>query len=172
VRNLPPRLLLALWIDSGRDTTSAGNLSPVIKPMPADRFLDTNILLYGYDLDAPAKRLVAQSLIEQAWLQPGRTAISVQVLQEFHVNFVRYGHSAAEATALVGDFSLWTVVDNSLALLRLGLSMQARWQLSLWDSMILAAAQSSGARELLTEDLNHGQDYGGVRVIDPFLPAT
>jgi predicted nucleic acid-binding protein len=140
--------------------------------MPADRFLDTNILLYGYDLDAPAKRLVAQSLIEQAWIQPGRTAISVQVLQEFHVNFVRRGHPAAEATALVGDFSLWTVVDNSLAVFRLGLSLQARWQLSLWDSMILAAAQSSGAQELLTEDLNHGQDYGGVRVINPFRPSA
>jgi hypothetical protein len=47
--------------------------------MPAERFLDTNILLYGYDLDAPEKRQIAQSLIEQAWLQPGRTAISVQV---------------------------------------------------------------------------------------------
>jgi predicted nucleic acid-binding protein len=137
--------------------------------MPAERFLDTNILLYGYDLDAPAKRPVAQSLIEQAWLQPGRTAISVQVLQEFHVNFVRRGHASAEATALVGDFFLWQVIDNSVALFRLGLSVQVRWQLSLWDAMIVAAAQTSGARELLTEDLNHGQDYGGVRVVNPFL---
>ncbi|HEY5894860.1 MAG TPA: PIN domain-containing protein [Chthoniobacterales bacterium] len=136
--------------------------------MPAERFLDTNILLYGYDLDAPTKRPIAQSLIEQAWLQPGRIAISVQVLQEFYVNFLRRGHSPAEATALVGDFSLWPVIDNSLALFRLGLSVQARWQLSLWDAMIVAAAQTSGARDLLTEDLNHGQDYGGVRAINPF----
>ncbi len=68
--------------------------------MPAERFLDTKILLYGYDLDAPEKRLVAQSILEQAWLQPGRTAISVQALQEFHVNFVRKGHSVDEASAL------------------------------------------------------------------------
>ncbi len=136
--------------------------------MPAERFLDTNILLYGYDLDAPLKRAIAQSLIEQAWLQPGHVAISVQVLQEFHVNFVRSGHLPAEATALIGDFSLWPVIDNSLALLRLGLSLQARWQLSLWDAMIVAAAQTSGARELLTEDLSHGQDYGGVRAVNPF----
>ncbi len=137
--------------------------------MPAERFLDTNILLYGYDLDAPAKRAIAQSLIEQAWLQPGLNAISVQVLQEFHVNFVRRGHLPADATALVGDFSLWAVIDNSLALFRLGISMQARWQLSLWDAMIVAAAQTSGARELLTEDLNHGQNFGGIRVVNPFL---
>lgn len=140
--------------------------------MPAERFLDTNVLLYGYDLDAPAKRAIAQSLIEEAWLQPGRTAISVQVLQEFHINFTRKGHPPAEATVLVGDFSLWPTVDNSLALFRLGLSVQARWRLSLWDAMIVAAAQTSGARELLTEDLNHGQDYGGVRALNPFLKES
>ena len=43
--------------------------------------------------------------------------------------------------------------------------------LSLWDAMILAAAQASNARVLYTEDLNHGQDYGGVRAVNPFLPA-
>ena len=136
--------------------------------MPAERFLDTNILLYGYDLDAPEKRGIARSLIEQAWLQPGRTAVSVQVLQEFHVNFVRKGHSAEEASMLISDFFHWPVIDNTLAVFRLGLSFQHRWQLSLWDAMILAAAQAGGARELFTEDLNHGQDYGGVRVVNPF----
>lgn len=136
--------------------------------MPAERFLDTNILLYGYDLDAPEKRLIAQSIIENGWLQPGRTAISVQVLQEFHVNFVRKGHSASEASSLINDFCHWPVIDNTLAVFRLGLSLQSRWQLSLWNAMILAAAQASGARELLTEDLNHGQDYGGIRAVNPF----
>jgi predicted nucleic acid-binding protein len=136
--------------------------------MPAERFLDTNILLYGYDLDAPAKRAVAQSLIEQAWLQPGGTAISVQVLQEFHVNFVRAGHLPSDSITLIRDFCLWPIIDNSLTLFGLGLSVQTRWQLSLWDAMIVAAAQTSGARELFTEDLNHGQDYGGVRAVNPF----
>ena len=51
--------------------------------MPVERFFDTNVLLYGYDLDAPAKRLIAKALIEKAWQYPSRTAISVQVLQEF-----------------------------------------------------------------------------------------
>jgi predicted nucleic acid-binding protein len=137
--------------------------------MAVERFFDTNILLYGYDLDAPEKRLIAKSLVEGAWHQPGRTAISVQVLQEFQVNFVRKGHTHAEAATLVEDFALWPVIDNTLAIFRLGLSLQTRWQLSLWDAMILAAAKSSGARELLTEDLNHGQDYGGVLAINPFL---
>lgn len=137
--------------------------------MPARHFVDTNVLLYGYDLDSPVKRSIAVGLIEQAFNRPEDTAISVQVLQEFQVNFVRAGHSAAEALVLIEDFSRWTVIDNTLSLFGLGLSLQARWQVSLWDAMILAAAHVSGARELFTEDLSHGQDYGGVRVINPFL---
>lgn len=113
---LPASIRVTIWVAS---------LSPATKSMAVKRFLDTNILLYAYDLDAPEKRRVAGTLVEEAWRLPGQTAISVQVLQ-------------------------------------------SRWQLSLWDSMILAAARTSGAGELLTEDLNHGQDYGGVRVVNPF----
>lgn len=137
--------------------------------MAVERFLDTNILLYGYDLDAPDKRAIAQTLLEHAWLKLGATAISVQVLQEFCINFVRRGHAIGEAATLADDFCRWPMVDNTLALFRLGVSVQKQWQLSHWDSMIVAAAQMSGAHELYTEDLNHGQDYGGVRAINPFV---
>lgn len=137
--------------------------------MSASRFLDTNILLYAYDLDAPAKRAVALRLVEQGWTSPGDTAISVQVLQELHVNLGKRGVSPDEAARIVRDFATWPVVDNTLALLRAALDEQARWRLSLWDSLILAAARASGAFELITEDLNHGQNYGGVRALNPFL---
>jgi predicted nucleic acid-binding protein len=42
------------------------------------------------------------------------------------------------------------------------------WKGPLWDAMILADARTSGARELITEDLSHGQLYDGVRAINPF----
>jgi predicted nucleic acid-binding protein len=72
-------------------------------------------------------------------------------------------------SAIVRDFAGWPVMDNTLELLLAALDEQARWKLSLWDSLVLAAARASGASELITEDLNHGQDYGGVHVINPFL---
>ncbi len=144
------------------------NLYLETKFMRAARFLDTNILLYAYDLDAPAKRQIAQALLEKAWLQSGQTAVSVQVLQEFHYNFVRKGFPATEATILVHDFSAWPIVENTLPLFHSSLNEQARWKISLWDSLILAAARASGASELLTENLNHGQDYDGLKVINPF----
>lgn len=96
----------------------------------------------------------------------------MQVLQEFYVNLVRRGRSATDDALLIADFSLWPVIDNTLAVFRLGLALQSRWKLSLWDAMIVAAAQTSGARELFTEDLNHGQDYDGVRAVNPFRASA
>jgi len=140
--------------------------------MNVRRFLDTNILVYAYDLNAPAKRAVALGLVERGWTVPGEAAISVQVLQELHVNLVKRGVSQTEATRIVRDFADWPVVDNTLKLLQAALSEQARWKISLWDSTILAAARFSGASQLITEDLNHGQDYGGVTVLNPFLAGS
>lgn len=137
--------------------------------MNAIRFLDTNILLYAYDLDAPVKRAVALRWVEKGWTVPGDTAISVQVLQELHVNLTKRGVSQTQATQIVRDFVNWPIVDNTLELLHAALGEQARWRISLWDALILAAARASGASELMSEDLNHSQDYGGVRVLNPFL---
>ena len=136
--------------------------------MSAIRFLDTNVLLYAYDLDAPAKRAVALRFVEQAWTSPGETAISVQVLQEMHVNLEKRGVPRVEAGQIIRDYAQWSVVDNTLDLLLSAVDEQVRWKISLWDALILAAARVSGASELITEDLNHGQDYGGVRAINPF----
>jgi predicted nucleic acid-binding protein len=136
--------------------------------MNATRFLDTNILLYAYDQDAPAKRAVALRLVEQGWSAMGQTAISVQVLQEMHVNLERRGVARPEAARIIRDYAPWPIVDNSLPILLTALDEQTRWQLSLWDALILAAARASGASEIYTEDFNHGQDYGGLRAINPF----
>jgi predicted nucleic acid-binding protein len=136
--------------------------------MNAAKFLDTNILLYAYDRDAPAKRDVAMKLVERGWAELGGTAISVQVLQEFFVNAVKQGVPRADVVQIIRDYAQWPVVDNSFNLLLAGLDEQSRWNLSLWDALILAAARASGATELITEDLNHGQDYDGVRAVNPF----
>lgn len=137
--------------------------------MSASRFLDTNILLYAYDLDAPDKRAVALDFVARGWSALGETAVSVQVLQEMHVNLARRGVAPAKAAQIVRDFFPWPIVENSRDLLDVALNEQTRWRLSLWDALILAAARGSGAAELISEDFNHGQNYGGVRVVNPFL---
>ena len=43
-----------------------------------------------------------------------------------------------------------------------------RYQLSFWDSMIVAAAAHGDSERILTEDLNHGQVIEGVKIESPF----
>lgn len=137
--------------------------------MSVEAFIDTNILLYAYDLDSGDKRSVALDLVLHAHKNPHRFAISVQVLQEFHVNFIRRGGIQKDALDLLEDFSKWKVIENTLAVHRLGLAIQERFKVSLWDALIIAAAQTARAPLLYSEDLSHGQDYFGVRVVNPFF---
>ena len=132
------------------------------------RFVDTNVLLYAYDLESPQKRMRAKGIVEEGWKSLGQLVISVQVLQELEVNLERKKVSRGEIHQLIYDLSVWPVVDNTLMILKMALREQVRWKLSLWDAMILAAARSVGARELVTEDFSHGQNYDGVRAVNPF----
>ena len=69
--------------------------------MNADKFLDTNILVYAYDLDTPEKRETALQWVKDGWQNFGKTAISVQVLQELAVNLQKGGLAHLEATQIV-----------------------------------------------------------------------
>lgn len=136
--------------------------------MNAKKFLDTNILVYAYDIDEPEKRTTALQLVEEGWTLLGSIAISVQVLQELHVNLTRKGQSPTTARKIIRDFAEWPIIENDFNLHKEAMDLQIRWKTSLWDALIIAAALESGAKELITEDLNHGQIIGGLKVINPF----
>src|SRR5687767_9111695 len=105
--------------------------------MTASRFLDTNILIYAYDLDAGKKRLIALALVEEGWAFPGTIALSIQVLQEFHVNLVRRGRTIAESADIIRDFAAWPIVENTVPLLEAAMELQEQWGISFWDALIL-----------------------------------
>ena len=133
-------------------------------------FLDTNILLYAAagQTDERGKAEVARALIAG-----GDFGISVQVLQEFFVNAQRpaIGLSAGDTDAWIVDLLEFECVFSDLPLFLRGLSLARRYQISNWDGAILAGAERLGASILYTEDLNHDQLYGAVRVINPFLSS-
>lgn len=63
------------------------------------------------------------------------------------------------------------MVDNDRSLVKAASNVQARWQPSFWDSLIVAAAQRCGATQLWSEHLSAGQRYGEVTVINPLQPS-
>lgn len=136
--------------------------------MNAEVFVDTNILYYANTQSEDPRHARARECVRRLWAGPGRAAVSVQVLQELHVNLVRKaGLAPAQSAARVSHYLAWSVVDNDRLLLGAAFDVQQRWGLSFWDSLIVAAAMRCGARSLWSEDLSAGQRFEDVVVVDP-----
>jgi predicted nucleic acid-binding protein len=136
--------------------------------MTASVFLDTNVLVYaavGTGRDQ-RKRKRALELIESE-----NFATSAQVLQEFFVTVVRKASrplSAAEALEWIEQFTAFPCRDIDHQLVRIAIERSERYVISYWDAAILVAAEALGTHTIYSEDLNDGQRYGQVRVVNPF----
>jgi predicted nucleic acid-binding protein len=138
--------------------------------MSAEFFIDTNLFLYSIDdsVECEPKRTVAREILEnQPW------GWSVQVAAEFFVNATSpkraFRLNADLASALVENWFSFPTVEITPEIVRSAISLHQRYQTSYWDSAILASARILGCHTVYTEDMNHGQDYDGVSVKNPFL---
>jgi predicted nucleic acid-binding protein len=139
--------------------------------MTATVFVDTNVLIYALDPGDPKKHSSAQLWRSELW-KSRRGRLSIQVLQEFYAKVTqKWPKSRDDAKSEVQDLLAWQPITMDYALLELGWKLQDRFQLSFWDSLIVAAAKTAGCRYLLTEDLQAGQNLDGIQVINPFLTA-
>ena len=133
-------------------------------------FLDTNVLVYAFDDADRSKQQHAWSVLEAAG-ETGDFVVSTQVLQEFYVIATRKiarPLPAADAERVVHRLAALPVVLIDPPLIFAAVAISRRHQLSLWDALILRAAEESGCTRLLSEDLQDGFEIGGVRVENPF----
>ena len=133
-------------------------------------FVDTNVLMYAHDSAAGEKHQRAKVLVEKLW-ETRAGVVSTQVLQELAVNLRRKAKKPLDAKAtreVVSDYLTWQVVVNGGYSILEALDLEAKYQISFWDALILEAAQVSGAEVLYSEDLSDRQAYGAVRVVNPF----
>ena len=139
--------------------------------MNAKSFVDTNVLVYAHDKATGAKHDRARELVEQIWLS-GNGAISTQVLQEFCVAVRRkppHSPSLEDIDRVAREYLAWDVVVNTPVSVLEALALGKRFKVSFWDALILVAAGHSRAATLYSEDFSHGQTYGEITVINPFL---
>lgn len=134
------------------------------------QFVDTNVLIYAHDLSAGEKHTRAKALLRGLWRD--RTGcLSIQVLQEFYVNVTRkvpHPLSPEAAAQIITDLSVWQVHTPNASDLLEAIQFHTRHQLSFWDAMILTSARRLGCVRLWSEDMNTGQEYEGVTVVNPF----
>lgn len=132
-------------------------------------FCDTNIFVYAVSIapEDAEKRERALALLQEA-----DASLSLQVIQEFIntcLNKKRIGQGVDTVLASVRQMLLFPCLMPTPETVFRAVEIHQRYQTNYWDATILAAAQELGCDTLYTEDLNHGQDYDGVKVINPFL---
>ena len=136
--------------------------------MTAKVFFDTNVLVYaavGTGKDE-RKRKRALGLIDSEDF-----GTSSQVLQEFFVTVVKKASrplSAAQALEWIEQWSTFPCQPIDHQMVHIAIEQSERHMISYWDAAILAAAQALGSHTVYSEDLNGGQSYGRVRVVNPF----
>ena len=133
-------------------------------------FVDTNLLVYRHDRADAAKQSRADAWHTLLWeRRVGR--LSYQVLQELYATLTRgrqVGLDRAEARDIVTELLQWQPIRIDRPILRRAWLIENRFDLSWWDALIVAAAQAGSCPVLLTEDLQAGQRFDGLRVVDPF----
>lgn len=133
-------------------------------------FVDTNVLVYRRDSSERVKQPRAKAWVDGLWThRSGR--LSSQVLQEYYQTVTRKlkpGLSREEARDEVRDLTSWRPIPASNELLERAFQVEDRFGLSLWDGLIVAAAQVAGCRYLLTEDLQDSRELDGLLVVNPF----
>jgi predicted nucleic acid-binding protein len=133
-------------------------------------FVDTNVVFYaasrGLSPKDRPKRALARDLLNE-----GRFAVSGQILAEFYHNITRKGpapFSHDEAVEYINLLRIRPCIPVDTDVVVHGATLAQRYDLSYWDGAIIAAAHIAGANTLYSEDLNDGQLYGDVTVVNPF----
>jgi predicted nucleic acid-binding protein len=130
-------------------------------------FLDTNVVVYAFDRSEQAKRAVAIEILDSEQ----RLVISTQVLLECWWVLTRRLDpplSGDDAQAVIDGLTRLPVVATDPELVQRGIRTARRTGIAIWDAMIVEAARSAGCDRVLSEDLQHGHDFGGVTVDNPF----
>lgn len=139
--------------------------------MSVRSFLDTNILVYTDDHDAPEKQARSLELLEQA-RQEGWGVLSTQVLQEYFAATTRkLGVPPDIARRKVELFSRLDLVIIDLQDILAAIDIHRLHGTGFWDALVIRAARTAGCSVLLTEDLQHGQRIDGLEIVNPFRTA-
>jgi predicted nucleic acid-binding protein len=138
--------------------------------MPERAFLDTNILLYANIDDGSSKHTKCLDLLTKT-IVGSEIAVSVQVLNEYHVNTLKKNIPAIEIQNTIRQFiSDFVIVPLTKDLLSETFRIYNRYQFSYWDSNIVAAALEAKCAILYSEDLQDSQIIDNtLKVVNPIL---
>lgn len=135
--------------------------------------VDTNVFIYLFDADEPAKQVRAQTYIDGLVRSPDETVLLWQVACEC-LGCLRRWQQIGKLKPEVAErnfqdvLTMFPLVLPSAQHFDVSKRLTAAYSLSHWDAMLLAAAQMAGVSTLYSEDLQDGMTYETVVVVNPF----
>jgi len=137
--------------------------------MSVRSFFDTNVLVYADDASAPTKQQRAVDLVAEC-LRNGNGVVSLQVLQEYFVTITKkLGVDANVARRKVELLAEFDVATPDLADVFAAIDLHRLHKFHFWDALVVRAAKQSGCRVLFSEDMQHGREVEGIRIVNPFF---
>jgi predicted nucleic acid-binding protein len=135
--------------------------------------VDTNVFVYALDVDEPAKQAKAQNLLDRLSRASDPTVMLWQVAGELLSNLSKRQSAgrmtASEVETYFHSFlSMFPLAVPNSNVFSIYFGLRARFSLSHWDALVIAACKDFGVTTLFSEDLDHGTDYGGINVVNPF----
>ena len=134
------------------------------------QFVDTNILIYAYDLSSAEKCRHAQGLLSELW-NSGKGCLSIQVLQEFYVNLTQKIPNPLlpeKTVQIINDLGQWRLHEPEHSSILEAIHIQQRNKLSFGNAMMICSAKEMNYEIIWTGDLNPKQFYEGVKAENPF----
>ena len=138
--------------------------------MPDKTFIDTNVLVYAYDADEPIKQARAREILKRG-IEEETAVLSVQVVGEFFTVVTKRipnPLSVDEAEEVLNLLGILPIIDLDFRMVRHAIEIHRQHGIAYWDALIVAAAHRAECTQIFTEDLNSGQSYQGVTVVNPF----
>ena len=134
-------------------------------------FVDTNVLVYGHDVDSGPKHQIARRVLLDLWQQK-KGVLSSQVLQEFYVTMTRkVARPLPRKTVrdILRDYFRWPVERIESEMILNASRIEETNRIPFWDALIVAAASHASASKILTEDLQSGLTIEGILLENPFI---
>lgn len=131
-------------------------------------FFDTNILVYTVDKKDREKTQTSRDIMRSV-TQDHSPVLSTQIVQEFYnATTSKLKIDKIVAKNLVHNFRNMEIVVIDLIMIEQAIDISILFQLSFWDSLVVAAAEQANCSYLISEDLNSGQRIRGIEIVNPF----
>jgi predicted nucleic acid-binding protein len=136
--------------------------------------IDTNVFVYSFDSADPDKQRKARAFLLQVFHADEAAVIPWQVAAELLARLRRWEAlgviEGSNVRARFDDFlNVWSLAFPTHTVFQRSFALHDRYSLSHWDSMLVAACQEAGVTRLYSEDMQHGADYDGVKIVNPFI---